>query len=137
MDAPAIYMGWYLSKINEPWKSHEFLSCVGSIGYHLYSFSASSLKSRNQAWVPGLIENGFSASFGYVYEPFLSLTVRPNLFLEALGDGYSLAEAYYYANPAISWQSILIGDPLYRPFKKGRDKNCTKKLNCRFIIIVI
>ena len=132
LDAPAIYMGWYLSKINEPWKNQRISIPVGSIGYHLYSFSASSLKSRNQAWVPGLIENGFSASFGYVYEPFLSLTVRPNLFLEALGDGYSLAEAYYYANPAISWQSILIGDPLYRPFKKDRDKELHKEVKLPF-----
>ena len=52
--------------------------------------------------------------------------------MEALGDGYSLAEAYYYANPAISWQSILIGDPLYRPFKKGRDEELNKEVKLPF-----
>ena len=37
------------------------------------------------------------------------------LFL-ALARGDTLADAAYYALPVLSWQSILIGDPLYRPF---------------------
>jgi hypothetical protein len=36
--------------------------------------------------------------------------------IESLLAGNSLGEAYFFANPAISWQSVLIGDPLYRPF---------------------
>ena len=132
VDAPAIYMGWYLSNINGRWKSPLVSYPAGSIGYHLHSFSASSLKNPKKGWVAGLIENGFSASFGYVYEPFLALTVRPNLFLEALGDGSSLGEAYYYANPVLSWQSILIGDPLYRPFKTSRDEKLHKEVKLPF-----
>jgi uncharacterized protein (TIGR03790 family) len=118
-DAPAIYMGWYLSNINAQWRNTAFSMPRGSIAYHLHSFSAGSLKKSKKGWVAGLIERGFSASFGYVYEPLLSLTVRPDLFMKALSTGQTLGEAYYFSNPALSWQSILIGDPLYRPFKKS------------------
>ena len=31
--------------------------------------------------------------------------------------GYSLVEAAHMAIPAHSWQSVVIGDPLYRPFQ--------------------
>ena len=34
-----------------------------------------------------------------------------------LFNGNSLAEAYYRTKPFNSWQLVLIGDPLYRPFK--------------------
>ena len=30
--------------------------------------------------------------------------------------GEDLVDAAYYALPVLSWQSIVIGDPLYRPF---------------------
>lgn len=119
LDAPAIYMGWYLSNVNAQWRNRSLPIPRGSIAYHLYSFSAGSLRNPKKGWVAGLIEKGFSASFGYVYEPFLSLTVRPDYFLSALSSGSTLGESYYFSNPALSWQSILVGDPLYRPFKQS------------------
>jgi hypothetical protein len=39
------------------------------------------------------------------------------LLLHALARGWTLGEAAYYALPVLSWQGVLIGDPLYRPFK--------------------
>ena len=116
LDAPAIYMGWYSSRAYQQWQNPLLKAPVGAIAYHLHSFSAKTIRANNKAWIAPLLEKGYAATFGYVYEPFLALTVRPDLFIESLLEGRSIGEAYTYANPALSWQSILIGDPLYRPF---------------------
>jgi hypothetical protein len=36
--------------------------------------------------------------------------------MNALADGRTTGEAAYYSLPALSWQEIFVGDPLYRPF---------------------
>jgi tetratricopeptide (TPR) repeat protein len=36
-----------------------------------------------------------------------------------LGGGYTFGEAAWAAQPALSWQTTVIGDPLYRPFGKS------------------
>jgi len=43
---------------------------------------------------------------------------RPHLLLRALARGHNFGDAVYYALPALSWQGVAIGDPLYRPFGK-------------------
>ena len=41
----------------------------------------------------------------------------PEVFFSVLIDGYyTLAEAYFLSLPYLSWQMVLVGDPLYRPF---------------------
>jgi hypothetical protein len=57
-----------------------------------------------------------TATVGNVYEPYLEYVHRPDLLFEALARGDDLADAAYFALPVLSWQSIVIGDPLYRPF---------------------
>jgi len=37
--------------------------------------------------------------------------------VSALREGRNFGDAVYYSLPALSWQEIAIGDPLYRPFK--------------------
>jgi predicted negative regulator of RcsB-dependent stress response len=54
---------------------------------------------------------------GNVFEPYLSLTHRPHFLLRALSLGKNFGDAVYYSLPALSWQAVAIGDPLYRPFK--------------------
>jgi hypothetical protein len=51
-----------------------------------------------------------------VFEPYLQLTHRPDLLLRALLRGDNFGDAVVYAQPALSWHTIAIGDPLYRPF---------------------
>ena len=48
-----------------------------------------------------------------------SFTPNVALFLErfAIG-GFTFGEAAWAAQPALSWQTTVIGDPLYRPFGK-------------------
>lgn len=58
------------------------------------------------------IHEGATGASGHVYEPFLTMTPRPDLLLPAYYKGRNLAESYYLAIPRLSWQNIVVGDPL-------------------------
>ena len=58
------------------------------------------------------ILEGASGASGHVYEPYLRMTPRPDLLLPAYYQGRNLAESYYLAIPRLSWQNIVVGDPL-------------------------
>jgi uncharacterized protein (TIGR03790 family) len=58
-----------------------------------------------------LLEGATGAS-GHVYEPYLPMTPHPDLLLPAYYSGHNLAESYYMAIPRLSWQNIVVGDPL-------------------------
>ena len=60
------------------------------------------------------IHEGATGASGHVYEPYLALTPRPDYLLPAYLGGRNLVESYYLAIPALSWQNIVIGDPLCR-----------------------
>ena len=47
----------------------------------------------------------------------LKATHRPQVLLAHLISGGSFGEAVALSTPSLSWQSVAIGDPLYRPFK--------------------
>jgi tetratricopeptide (TPR) repeat protein len=53
-----------------------------------------------------------------VAEPFLDATVRPNILFPAYLSGFNLAEAFYLAMPFVSWQTVVVGDPLCAPFPR-------------------
>lgn len=58
------------------------------------------------------IHEGATGASGNVYEPYLAATVRPDYLLPAYYQGRNLAESYYLAMPFLSWQGIVLGDPL-------------------------
>lgn len=58
------------------------------------------------------IREGATGASGHVSEPFLEYTPRPNLLLPAYYRGRTLAESYYLSIPALSWQNVVVGDPL-------------------------
>jgi uncharacterized protein (TIGR03790 family) len=116
-DAPVLYFGWYANDLNGPFTLPDFEFPPGAIALHIHSFSAHTLRSPTEGWCGPLVAHGVTATVGNVYEPYLELTHRPDLLLHALVRGWTLGEAAYYALPALSWQSVLIGDPLYRPFQ--------------------
>ncbi len=65
-----------------------------------------------------MLEDGVAATLGPVDEPYAQAFPPPEVFFTLLLDGsYTLAEAYSLSLPFLSWQMVLIGDPLYRPFK--------------------
>jgi uncharacterized protein (TIGR03790 family) len=65
-----------------------------------------------QSLTADYIAEGVSGASGHVYEPFLTFTPRPDYLLPAWADGRNLAESYYLATPAVSWQNVVLGDPL-------------------------
>jgi uncharacterized protein (TIGR03790 family) len=116
-DAPAFYFGWYSEKIAGRFGDPDLHFVPGAIAMHLHSFSASTLRSTKRGWVAPLVSRGAAVSLGNVAEPYLSFSTNPALFTALLLEGKQVGEAYFRASPAWSWQCILIGDPLYSPFK--------------------
>lgn len=121
-DAPVLYFGWYTGTADGPFVRPEFRFPPGAIALHIHSYSAATLRSEKDNWCGPLVAHGVTATFGNVYEPYLEFTIRPQLLLAELALGKTLGDAAYFATPALSWQTIVIGDPLYRPFKVSLDE---------------
>jgi len=81
------------------------------------------LKNKgSQVWCKMMLEKGVAATLGPVAEPYIQAFPMPDLFFPFLVDGrLTLAECYALSNPYWSWQMVLIGDPLYRPFKNSKN----------------
>ncbi|MCK4306215.1 MAG: TIGR03790 family protein [Candidatus Eisenbacteria sp.] len=110
----ALYCGWYsLSKYVDAfdWKP-------GAIGFHIASGECATLKrADSEVWCKRMLEEGIAATLGPVYEPYIQGFTMPDIFFGKLVEGnLSLAECYLVSQPYLSWQMVLIGDPLYRPF---------------------
>ncbi|HEV2348655.1 MAG TPA: TIGR03790 family protein [Terriglobia bacterium] len=69
-----------------------------------------------QSLIADYIHEGVTGAAGNVYEPYLDACVRPQILFPAYVKGFNLAESYYAAIPFLSWQTVVIGDPLTAPF---------------------
>jgi uncharacterized protein (TIGR03790 family) len=58
------------------------------------------------------IHEGATGCSGHVNEPYLAFTPHPDQLFPAYFSGRNLAESYYLAIRALSWQNIVVGDPL-------------------------
>jgi uncharacterized protein (TIGR03790 family) len=112
----AIYYGWYASNISGAMASDDLSFRRGAVAVHIHSYSASTLRNSSARWCAPLIARGACATLGNVYEPYLLTTAHLDVFNERLLNGFTLAESAYMSTPALSWMSIVVGDPLYRPF---------------------
>jgi uncharacterized protein (TIGR03790 family) len=111
----ALYCGWYsLAHYVDA-----FTWVRGAVGFHIASSECGTLKNKgSQVWCKVMLEKGVAATLGPVAEPYVQAFPPPDLFFALLIDGrLTLAECYALSNPFWSWQMVLIGDPLYRPFK--------------------
>jgi len=109
-----LYCGWY--SLKKYVDSFDFVD--GAIGYHIASWEAVNLRDPNSSqWCPAMLLDGITATLGAVDEPYLQAFPEPKSFFTELFDGYCLVEAFYRTKPYNSWQLILIGDPLYKPFR--------------------
>jgi uncharacterized protein (TIGR03790 family) len=72
----------------------------------------------SQSLAGDLIREGVTGVAANVAEPFLSGAVRPEILFPAYLAGFNLAESFYLALPNLSWQTVVIGDPLCAPFRK-------------------
>jgi uncharacterized protein (TIGR03790 family) len=93
----------------------------GAVGFHIASSACSTLKKEeSRVWCKVMLEKGVTATLGPVFEPYVETFPVPDIFFGLLIKGsFTLAECYALSNPFWSWQMVLIGDPLYRPFKNS------------------
>jgi len=109
----------------------------GAIGATFVSTDARTMKEPPAAWVPtnttdratwfggspqslvgDLIREGLTGVAGQVSEPYLQSAVRPDVLFPAYLSGFNLVESFYLAIPHLSWQTVVIGDPLCVPFAR-------------------
>ena len=66
-----------------------------------------------------MIVKGAAATLGPVREPYLQAFPPPDDFFRVFLSGkVTLVECYYLTSPFTSWRMMLIGDPLYNPFRE-------------------
>jgi len=65
-----------------------------------------------QTLIADTIHDGATGASGNTYEPYLARCVRPDYLLPAYYQGRNLAESYYLSLPWLSWQGVILGDPL-------------------------
>ena len=112
----ALYYGWYAGTMAGPFTQSDFQFARGAVAIHIHSFSASTLRDDNAGWAGPLLSKGAAATIGNVYEPYLQLTAHLDVFNDRLVHGFTFAESAYMSAPALSWMSVMVGDPLYRPY---------------------
>src|SRR5262245_51203093 len=117
MSQIAIYIGWYDANASGPFTLPHVEFMPGAFAYHLHSYSASTLRSTTQGWVGPLLAKGATISMGSVEEPYLTGTPEVAVFLSRfLFHGFTFGEAACAGQSVLSWQTTVVGDPLYRPF---------------------
>jgi uncharacterized protein (TIGR03790 family) len=117
----AFYAGWYDEHVSGPFARPTVEFMPGAFAYHLHSFSAMTLRSTDRRWAGPLLARGATATMGCVDEPYLQLMPDMAVFFDDFANrGYSYGEAAYSCQRFLSWQTAVIGDPLYRPFGRGR-----------------
>lgn len=111
----ALYCGWYsLARYVDA-----FEWVPGAIGYHIASSECQTLRQgSSQVWCKRMLEEGVAVTIGPVGEPYVQAFPLPEIFFGVLAEGsLTVAESYLLSVPYLSWKMVLVGDPLYRPFK--------------------
>ncbi len=112
----ALYAGWYAHGNYQP--CCRFVK--GAVAWHLASSEAVTLRDeKSKVWCPNLLKAGVAATLGPVAEPYTIGFPKPAEFFGFLATGkYTLVEAYGRTVYFTSWMTVLVGDPLYNPYKK-------------------
>ena len=117
MSQIGIYIGWYAENADGPFVQPQVEFMPGAFAYHLHSFSAVTVRMAKHGWVAPLLAKGATITMGCVYEPYLLGTPEVAVFTARfIYSGFSFGEAAYASQPVLSWQTTVVGDPLYRPF---------------------
>jgi uncharacterized protein (TIGR03790 family) len=117
MSQIAIYCGWYDGNVSGPFTQPRVEFMPGAFAYHLHSYSAATVRSTNECWVGPLLAKGATCTMGCVYEPYLTCTPNVAIFVVRwIAGRLAFGEAAWAAQPVLSWQTTVVGDPLYRPF---------------------
>jgi uncharacterized protein (TIGR03790 family) len=120
MSQIAFYCGWYDENASGPFAQPKVEFMPGAFAYHLHSYSASLVRSPTARWVGPLLAKGAAATMGSVDEPYITGTPDVSVFAARwITRGFTFGEAAYACQQTLSWQTTVIGDPLYRPFAKS------------------
>jgi uncharacterized protein (TIGR03790 family) len=65
-----------------------------------------------QGLMADFIHEGATGAAGNADEPYLAGCARPDYVLPAYFEGRNLAESFYLGLPFLSWQGVILGDPL-------------------------
>lgn len=123
MSQIALYIGWYDEQVSGPFAQPTVEFMPGAFAYHLHSGSADTIRNANRQWVGPLLAKGATATMGSVYEPYLSGTPDMGVFVARfIFSGFSFGEAAYASQAVLSWQTTVVGDPLYQPFGTNPDE---------------
>jgi uncharacterized protein (TIGR03790 family) len=126
------YASWGSNDARHNRRFPNFHWLAGAIATEFVSSDGRTFQRPPQEWVPtnkwdspalwfagspqslsaDFISEGATGASGHVYEPYLSFTPRPDVLLPAYYSGRNLAESFYLSIPALSWQNIVLGDPL-------------------------
>jgi uncharacterized protein (TIGR03790 family) len=112
----ALYYGWYAAGVTGPFADPDFRFVPGAVAVHIHSNSAATIRDEKAAWVAPLLAHGAAASIGNVYEPYLQLTTHLDILNDRLLHGFTFAESVCMASYGLSWMTVAVGDPLYRPY---------------------
>jgi uncharacterized protein (TIGR03790 family) len=112
----ALYFGWYEGHATGPFGLSSVEFGPGAVAYHLHSYSAGNPRSAAQNWVGPFLAKGVTFTMGCTSEPYLTFTPQVDVFLESLLKlCFTAGEAALNSLPVLSWQTLVVGDPLYRP----------------------
>ncbi|MGC9946751.1 MAG: TIGR03790 family protein [Bryobacteraceae bacterium] len=125
------YAGWGSNDPNRHQRNLAFQWLPGALVTEYVSTNGRTFRRPPAAWTIGTwkdssgwwdgspqtltadyIHEGATGCSGHVYEPFLEFNPHPDLLFPAYLHGRNLAESYYIAMPGLSWQNIVVGDPL-------------------------
>jgi len=125
------YAAWGSNDDNRKQRWLHFQWLPGGIAMEYVSTSARTVKRPPDTWtyttwedkqhyfagspqglVADLIHEGASGASGNTYEPYLSGCARPDAVLSAYFEGRNLAESFYLGLIYLSWQGVVLGDPL-------------------------
>ncbi|HXB75312.1 MAG TPA: TIGR03790 family protein [Candidatus Acidoferrales bacterium] len=125
------YASWGSNDDNRKQRRLRFQWLPGAIAAEYVSTSARTMKRPPDTWtyttwedkqhfyagspqglVADLIHEGASGASGNTYEPYLAGCARPDYVLPAYFEGRNLAESFYLSLIYLSWQAVVLGDPL-------------------------
>jgi uncharacterized protein (TIGR03790 family) len=135
-------IGYYSWGSNDPGNRARKLGIgfvPGALAGTFVSSDARTFREPPQSWVPtdeaqppskwfggspqsltgDLVREGATGISGHVSEPLLNGTARPDILFPAYLSGFNLVEAFYLSMPFLSWQNVVIGDPLCAPFRSA------------------
>jgi uncharacterized protein (TIGR03790 family) len=129
-------LGYYSWGSNDPairMRHFDFEFAPGALAGMYVSTDGRTFKESSEEWAiaesgfpqslaADLIRDGVTGISAQVEEPFLEGAIHPNILFPAYLSGFNLIESYYLAMPYLSWQTVIVGDPLCAPL---RTKNLT------------